>query len=173
MRISGLAIQYAKTCPRELWLYLHNINLNFEDQNILIGRKIHQDSFSRKKKEILLDTIKIDVIDFTPSDSDDELNFDGPIILEIKKSRKLVEPAKYQLYFYLWQLEKIGIRTKGMLVYPSEKRREIVELTDQIRNELTQLVQKIEHISNLPTPPPATKKPYCKGCSYFEFCFIE
>ena len=60
-RITGVMVQYYISCQRELWFFAHGINMNFEDENILIGRLLHETTYRREKKNILIDdTISID-----------------------------------------------------------------------------------------------------------------
>jgi len=161
--ITGVMVQYYKSCKRELWFFAHNINLNYEDENIKIGKQIQNDSYSRKKKEINLGPVNIDVT----------IEKDGKIcIYEVKKSSKLVEPAKYQLYYYLWFLKKRDVDANGYLTYPSEKKKEEVKLSEDIINELEMIVEGIKNIISKDSPPSPEEKPYCENCSYYEFCWI-
>ncbi|MDF1540069.1 MAG: CRISPR-associated protein Cas4, partial [Candidatus Thorarchaeota archaeon] len=139
MRITGVMVQYYISCHRELWFYAHGINMNYEDSNIEIGRLIHETTFKREKKNIIIDdTI---AIDFATSK-------DGVIVFEIKKSSKLPEPAKYQTLYYLYYLKEMGIDAKGVLVYPKERKREAIELTEENQQEMKEILQKIEEIVN-------------------------
>jgi len=160
--ITGVMVQYYKSCPRELWLFTHGINLNEEDENILIGRKIHEESYSRERKSLQIGPV---AFDFTKNE--------GILtVYEIKKSRKLVEPALYQLYYYLWFLKQRGITAKGCLVYPKHRKREEVEFTPEIEHEIEEILIHIREIVSMPKPPKATKKRHCRGCSYYEFCRV-
>ncbi|MEM3455660.1 MAG: Dna2/Cas4 domain-containing protein, partial [Candidatus Micrarchaeia archaeon] len=107
MNITGVMVQYYKSCPRELWFFAHKINMDYTDDNVQIGRQIHENAYSRELKSVHLGEVAIDVV---KQEKD-------TIIFEIKKSRKLIEPAKYQLYYYLWYLKQIGKIVKGYLVY--------------------------------------------------------
>ncbi len=40
-------IQYYKTYWRELWFFANKINMDYESQDIAIGRLIHEDLFMR------------------------------------------------------------------------------------------------------------------------------
>ena len=115
MKITGVMIQYYKACDRELWYFGNQINMNYDNDFISMGKLINEESYKREKKNLLIDdTIAIDFIKKR-----------GEItIYEIKKSSKLEEPAKYQLYYYLWNAKKMGKEMDGILVYPKEKKRE-------------------------------------------------
>jgi CRISPR-associated exonuclease Cas4 len=153
--ITGVMVQYYISCHRELWFFSHKINMNREDPNIRIGKRIHQESYSREKKDITIGPVSFD---FTKD--------------EVKKSRKLTKPAKYQLYYYLWFLDQQGIEAEGVLTYPTERRREKIELTEGKKKEIEEIIKGIKEIVGRRDPPPPRDKPYCKGCSYFEFCKV-
>jgi len=163
MHITGVMVQYYKACHRELWFFANQINMNIEDENILLGRLIHETSFSREVKNIQIDNIIS--IDFKKGK-------DNLIVFEIKKSSKLEEPVKWQLYYYLYYLKNKGIKAKGILVYPKEKKRKELVLTKEIENEIIKILKEIPKIVSLQNPPKPIKKPYCKRCSYYEFCWI-
>lgn len=164
MNISGVLVQYYKSCKTELWYFSHKISYNDYDENIKVGRLIHEDSFKNDKKNIQLDgTISLDLIKH-----ENELK-----IMEVKKSSKLIEPAKYQLLYYLWYIKrKTGKSGYGTLNYPKERKTVKVELTPEKEKEIEDILEKVKEIVNLPKPPEPVKKPYCKKCSYYELCWI-
>jgi CRISPR-associated exonuclease Cas4 len=57
------------------------------------------------------------------------------------------------------------------LSFPTERRREFVELTTEDEEKLKRIVKEIENLSNESFPPPLEKIPFCKNCAYKEFCF--
>jgi len=164
LRITGVMIQYYKACKRELWFFANQINMNIEDENVLIGKLIHEATFLKEKKNLLIDdTISIDF----------KKGKENIIVFEIKKSSKLEEPAKWQLYYYLYYLKhKKGIKAEGILVYPKEKKREKLILTEEREEELKKAIKEIPEIVSSPSPLPPVRKPYCKRCSYYELCWV-
>lgn len=162
MRISGVMVQYYIACKRELWFYANQINMNYNSDDISIGRHIHERSFSREKKNINLGNIAFDFVK----------TGDKNVIFEIKKSSKLEEPVRYQLYYYLWNAKKMGKEMDGMLVYPEEKKREKLLLTQEKEEEIKEIVQDIPNVVSQPSPPPVIIKPYCKRCTYYELCMV-
>lgn len=104
--ITCVMVQYFVVCKRELWFYIKQINMNYNNDDISIGKLIHENSYKRKNKEIRIDNIVFDFIN-----AGDEL-----VIFEIKKSSKLTIGAKYQLYFYLYVLRQLKTNIKGVLV---------------------------------------------------------
>ena len=155
-------VQYFKSCERELWFFAHRINMNYDNEDISIGKLIHEKSYKRENKEVNFDNMAFDFVK----------KKDGISIFEIKKSSRLSEPAKYQLIYYLYNMKKSGIDAKGYLVYPEERKREKIELDEKIENEMDNIIEEIKKIILLKKPPKPIKKPYCKRCSFYELCMV-
>lgn len=160
--ITGVMVQYFMTCKRELWFYIKQINMNYNNEDITIGNTIHQKSYSREKKEIRVDNM---VFDFVKKDND-------LVIFEVKKSSKLAIGAKYQLYFYMYSLRLLEPNIRGVLVYPKERKKEELMLDENIIEEMENIIDEIVVCSNLKRPPEVEIKPYCKGCSFYELCMV-
>jgi CRISPR-associated exonuclease Cas4 len=156
-------MQYYKACTRELWFFAHQINMNFENDDISIGKLLHNKSYDRQKRNIVFGDVVFDLV----------RKQDDLFIVEIKKSSKLPEPALYQLYYYIFLAEKAGTKARGILAYPSERKSERVELTDEIRAELKRAESEIPEIVSSPYPPKAEKKRYCKHCTYYNLCWVK
>ena len=161
LRIGGVAIQYYFTCHRELWFYLNYIDALQTDDNLTIGRLIHERSHRKLgKKEIKIGNAVIDII----------VDGGSPRIMEVKKSSKLLYPSTMQVKYYLWMLEKQGIRVKAEISVPKERKIFPVRLNDEDEAVLQLALKEIPEIGKYPRPPAYEKKPYCKGCAYREFC---
>lgn len=160
--ITGVMVQYFMVCKRELWFYINQINMNYNNDDISIGKFLHENSYKRENKEVRIDNM---VFDFVKKG--DEL-----VIFEIKKSSKLTIGAKFQLYFYLYNLRLLKQNVKGILVYPKERKNEEIVLTNKIINEMEEIIDGILNISNLNNPPIAEKQPFCKQCSFYELCMV-
>ncbi|MGC8977430.1 MAG: CRISPR-associated protein Cas4 [Candidatus Ratteibacteria bacterium] len=162
MRLTGTLIWYYYICEREVWLMSREITPDQEDPFIEIGRLLSEESYKREKKEIRLEGMVIDILKIK----------NGEIIIgEVKKSSKFEKAAKMQLAFYLSRLKKMGIDAKGELLFPKEKKKIEVNLTDEIINELQKAEMEIKKIIKLEKPPLLKKNKFCKNCSYKEFCF--
>jgi len=160
--VNGTLIWYYNICKREVWLISHGMEADQEDENIQIGKWIHENSYSREKKEVDFGNIKIDIAD----------NKDGSIIVqEIKKSSKFIESAKMQLLFYLYEIRKTGVDTKGILLVPEEKKREEILLDKQSEEKLEKTIEDIKNIISMGRPPKPQKIKYCKNCAYSEMCW--
>ncbi|GAE87585.1 CRISPR-associated protein Cas4 [Acetivibrio straminisolvens] len=162
VRINGTLIWYYFICKREVWLIAHGISADQDDENIEIGRFIHENAYSREKKEIDFDNFKVDVAD----------SIDGKIVVqEIKKSSKYKKSAQMQLLFYIYEIKKSGIEAKGILLFPEERKREEVVLDEASQNELNTVIEDIFKIVNLEKPPLPEKCKYCRNCAYSELCW--
>lgn len=160
-KITGVQISYYFICHRKLWLFKHNIKMEYEDQNVQIGKHLHEDRYPRDKKNVsILNTINVDFVKIG-----DEI-----IIHEIKKSKKMEKAHEYQLYFYLDFLRRHGVDAKGEINYPLLRRTQSLELNDDIIHELENIYDEIHEIVT-GSLPPVEKKKICKKCAYYEFCF--
>ena len=80
--------------------------------------------------------------------------------------------ARYQLYFYLYNLRSVEPNVRGVLVYPKERKKEEIILNDEIIIELENILKGIIEIANLNKPPSIEKRPFCKRCSFYELCMV-
>lgn len=162
--ITGIMVQYYYTCHRELWFYANRINMNYDDENIKIGRQIQDESYERhgQRKNLLVDgSISIDVLE------------DENTVYEIKKSSALEDASIMQLKYYLWYLKREkGLEMDGVLAYPQERERREIELSPDDEQELKQAVQEIRDIINKDTPPAREEKPFCEACSFYDLCWV-
>lgn len=160
--ITGVMVQYYYTCHRELWFYANRINMNYDDDNIQIGRQIQRESYDENRKNVLIDgAIAIDVVE------------DENAIYEVKKSSTLEKPAEMQLKYYQWYLQREkGLEMTGELVYPRERKRRDVELTEGDKRELEQAIEEIRDIIARDTPPEREEKPFCESCSFYDLCWV-
>ena len=160
MLVRGTEVNYYFICHRKLWFFNHGIGMENENENVSIGKLIHSTSYSRHEKEILLDRISIDFV---------ERN--GKIIIhEVKKSRKMENAHRYQLLYYIYSLKKKGIDAEGIINYPLLRKTEKVLLENE--EEMERILENIQNIVSLPSPPSPVRKSYCRKCSYFEMCWI-
>lgn len=162
-KITGVMVQYYTACKTELWYFANHIEYNDEDENIRIGRMIHEKSFSNEKKNITIDdSISVDYI----KRSSGEI-----VIHEVKKSSKLKEPVRNQVLYYLWYLKQKGINASAVITYPKERRREKLFLKDAEQRNIESIILDIRRIVRQEVPPPPVKKRYCRQCSYFHLCW--
>lgn len=164
MPVTGTDIWYYYICKRQCWLMLHRIAPDEEDENLEIGRFIHEYRYERGKRELDLGSVKIDRV----------IKVKGELVVrEIKKSSRFLESARFQLLYYLDVLRNMGVIAKGELVFPEERDKETVEWTPEKKAELDKAVEEIRRIARLPMPPEPKKISFCKKCAYREYCWAE
>jgi len=158
--ITGTQVAYSIVCQRKLWLFSKNISMEHTSELVEIGKLIHETSYQRKRKEINLEGIKIDMFEAKSG-----------IIHEIKKSKSLEESHLWQIKYYIYYFKNVGIEIEGIIDYPKLKRRERINLSEDDIIRIKTILATIEETTKQPASPPVIKKPYCKKCSYYEFCY--
>ena len=160
MNIAGTHIHYYFICKRKLWYFSRRINMEGNSELVNLGKLVHEESYKKNKKEILIDNIKIDFIGKKCE------------VHEIKKSRKMEKAHIYQLLYYLYTLKRKGIVAEGVLDYPLLRKRERVILTEEREKEIEKIIEEIEKIINLPSPPPESECTCNKKSAYYDLCRI-
>ena len=161
-QITGTLIWYYYVCPREVWLMAHELTPEQDNPFIEIGRIFHDESYQREKKEITVGNMKLDILKKANGQT---------IVGEVKKSSRFELPAKMQLAFYLYRLRKQGIKLKGELLIPKEKKRIEIELDESLERELKRAFVRIDEILEREDPPEPKKIRWCRNCAYREFCW--
>lgn len=155
-------VYYNFVCTRKLWYFSNDLNMEFNSELVGIGKLIDETSYSREKKNILID--EVINVDFLK---------DWKVIHEVKKSRKMDEAAKWQLKYYIWVLRNKGVDIeKGVLDYPLLRKREDIYLDKVEEEELLVVLDEIQEIITKGVPPIVIKKGICKKCAYYELCYI-
>ncbi|WP_258167424.1 CRISPR-associated protein Cas4 [Thermosipho africanus] len=162
LNVGGTLIWYYLICKREVWLMTHEIVPDQYNENIDLGRFIHEFYYKRDKKEIRFGNVVFDIL----YEKNNRL-----IIGETKKSSKFSEASKWQLIYYLKILKDAGIIAEGMLSFPEERKKIEVKLSAEAELELEKILKDIDDIINQPNPPKVSKNNFCKNCGYKEYCF--
>jgi len=160
--VTGTLIWYYYICKREVWLMAHQLIADQDNENLRIGKIIGESTYPRDKKEIDLGNAKVDLIRTENGDL---------VVGEVKKSSRFVNSASKQLLFYLLQLKEIGIKARGELLIPEEKRKIEVILNEISEAEIRSAIQDIELIVSRELAPEPVKNKYCRNCAYSEFCW--
>lgn len=159
--ITGTLIWYYFICKREVWLMAHEVNPREDFERLELGRLLHEESYKRDDKEIVIGNVRLDLI----------RESDGKILVgEVKKSSRFVRPEMMQLCFYLRQLRQLGVEASGQLLFPKERKKLSVELTTENESLLDAAIAEIQCITNMPCPPSYVAGKFCAHCAYFEFC---
>ncbi len=160
--ITGTLVWYYAICPREAWLMAHEMEPEKEFELLAEGRLNQEAHYKRATKELSLPGMRLD-----------QVRREGGrlIVSEVKKSSRFLPATRLQLGYYLWRLHEEGMEASGEILVPKERKRETVELTPELRQEVERTVATIEALVREPAPPPAKKIPFCKRCAYAEFCW--
>lgn len=142
--------------------FTNEIQMESENEDVIIGKLIDENSYSRELKHVLIDnTVNIDFIK------------EWKILHEVKKQKSVEEAGIWQLKYYIYFLRKRGINIeKGILDYPKLKKREEIFLTEEDEKRIEEVLLEIREIVNLKLPPKLEKLKICKKCAYFEYCYI-
>lgn len=160
--ITGLMVYYYEVCKRKLWYFTNDIQLEENNSNVILGKLLEENSYTRDEKKINIDGVIN--IDFIRSKK---------ILHEIKKSNSIEPASILQVQYYLYYLEKKGlVGLKGILDYPLLKQTVEVNLSDSDRENLENIIIGIKEILRKESPPTLEKKNICKKCAYFDLCFV-
>ena len=141
--ITGLMVYYYEVCKRKLWYFVNEIQLEENNSNVILGKLLEENTYTRDEKKINIDGIIN--IDFIRSKK---------ILHEIKKSNSIEPASLLQVQYYLYYLEKKGlIGLKGILDYPLLKQTVEVNLTDKDRENLDNIIIGIKEILRKESPP--------------------
>lgn len=162
MNITGTMVYYYFICKRRLWYFANKINTAQNSELVQIGKIIDETTYKREKKEILIDnTIKIDFIS------------NGTVLHEVKKSKSMEEAEIWQLKYYMYYLERKGIKNiKAEINFPLLRETKKIILEDEDREVLKNVVISIENIVEQDKPPKVIDSKICKKCSYFDLCYV-
>ena len=158
--VTGTEFNYYLLCKRKLWLFSHDVEMEHASDNVLIGKLIDEESYSRKKKEIIIDgAVKIDFLD-------------DNTVHEIKKSNRMEDVHIGQVLYYIYRLrqKRVDIR-KGVINYPKQKRTTDVILTPEKEGEIKDTIEKVIEIKNAERAPDVLNSKICKKCGYEDFCY--
>ena len=159
--ITGGLIHEFMVCKRAAWYSSKRVR--FENELMLLGKMLHENSYKGEVKNIFSENISID---FVKKDN-------GEVwIYEVKKSSKMIQAARMQLLFYLKWLKDRGVDAKGKIVVPREKHVEVVVLTEDANRELQQTISQLEELLSSERPPKPIRKKICEKCSYYELCWV-
>jgi len=159
--ITGTLVWYYFVCKREVWLMSHGITPDEDFYLLEIGRTIHEISYERAHKEVSFEGMKLDL-----------LKRKEMIVCEVKTSSKFLQAAKFQLLYYLYRLEEMGLKMYGEIRISREKKRIKVYLDDENKEVLLRSLKEIKEIVNSEKPPMPEKTSFCRRCAYREFCWI-
>jgi len=128
------------------------------NENVAIGKFIDENSYSRDEKHI--NVINIDFIK------------EKVILHEVKKSKKIEEASILQVKYYLYYLSKRDVNVKAKIDYPLLKKNIDVELKEEDKQKIDEILIDIENIVNKDIAPKEDNKKICKNCAFYDLCYI-
>lgn len=161
-RIGGTLVWYWSICGRQVWLMARGIEPEPRDEFLALGRLIDQNSYALERHQVAFGDNRFDFVQGTDGDL---------VVCEVKKSSRAERSARLQLAHYLYDLRKAGIEARGVLMFPTEKKRVEVALTDELMAELDATYDEIGALVRQDAPPAAASCKYCGKCAYAEYCW--
>ncbi len=166
MLTNATLINLYHVCKRQTWLHANGIQMEHTSEIVAEGKLIGETSYqdrSAKYTELEIEGVKIDFYD--PKTK---------TIHEVKKSDKVETAHIAQVKYYLYILRQNGIEDpQALLEYPRLRQRESVFWEEGDDQKIQELIKEIQALVSQASCPPLEKKPICKKCSYFDFCYIE
>ncbi len=164
MQITGTHINYYFICKRKLWLFANNIHMEHVSEIVYAGKLIHEESYpqrSAKYEEIEIGGIKVDFFDSK-----------NKVIHEVKKSDKVKETHIWQIKYYLYIFQKVGVDgVTGIIEYPKLRKTEEILLSLRDVEEIKLIEEEINKIVKGKTPE-LKKMRIRKKCAYYDFCYV-
>ena len=159
--IHGLLFQNVCLCPVRLWLHYNRVDcahLNRHMQRGLVDQGAHYEGAAGAWQGIGI--------------APDMLDFKEHIVSEVKIRKSFPQASRAQLLFYMVVLTvNTGVVWSGRLRYPSARRIECVELTEENQRWLSELFARIRLIIADSSPPGKIKQQLCQDCSYRLLCW--
>ncbi|HAQ40106.1 MAG TPA: CRISPR-associated protein Cas4 [Clostridiales bacterium] len=164
MRVNGTLMNYYFHCKRQCYLHGNRLNLEDNSENVKVGKALHEINEEKfTESELEIENVKLD-------------RLTSKYLVEIKKSDADVEAAKWQVLLYLKILKEKGIIREGKLEF-TEKNKQTknviyVNLDEENEKQLDQYIHEIDELLMQEGVPDVLKKPACKKCAYYEYCYI-
>lgn len=155
-------VYYYFVCERKLWYFVNQIGMEQNSELVSIGKILDDTTYNRENKGILIDdTINIDFIG------------DRAVLHEVKKTKAIEEAGIWQLKYYMYYLEKKGVKNiSAEIDFPLLRETKSVMLEDGDREVLDNVVKNIEEIAKMDSPTGVKNSRICKKCAYFDFCYV-
>ena len=161
-RITGVMIYYYFVCKRKLWYFCHDIRMETENEDVMLGKILDESSYKKKDKHVNID----DIINIDFISEHKELH-------EIKKSKAVEDAGIWQVKYYLYYLQKRGVSgLKGKIDYPLLKKSIIVELSKKDVEILERIITEITDIKHQEIMSVSGNSKLCKKCAYYDLCII-
>lgn len=162
MHVTGIMVYYYFVCKRKLWYFVNQINMEQNSELVEIGKILDEETYKRENKSVLIDdTINIDFVK------------NGAVLHEVKKTKSIEEAGIWQLKYYMYYLDKKGIKNiTAKIDFPLLRETKEILLEEKDINVLDNVINDIQNIMTLDKPPKAIESKICNNCSYFDLCYV-
>ena len=190
LMISG--IQHFKFCRRQ-WALIHVEQQWAENEHTVIGelmhKKAHDPYLTEKRKDLLVVRAlpvssrtmgvsgECDIVEFRKCEDGVKLHghrgFYSIYPVEYKKGKpKHSEEDILQLTAQAMCLEEMFLTTvsEGAIFYGETRRREVVAITEELKNEVRQIFEEMHQYYERGYTPKVKYKKVCSACSLKEIC---
>ncbi len=162
IHLTGSAFYNYVICPRKAWLMQYQVDPEREHDLLAQGRLNNVEHYQRADKELPLPGIKVDQV----------RRENGELVIgEVKKSSSGLKASILQLSFYLHRLEEAGVRARGEVLIPKERKKVPVILDEDTQARLSDATEEITQLLLTTRPPKAEWIKFCPNCAYAEFCW--
>jgi len=162
VHLTGTAYYNYVICPRKAWLMQYQLEPEHEHELLALGRLHQEEHYERLTKEWELPGIKVD-----------QIRREGDVLVlgEVKKSSGGLEASIMQLTYYLSRLEEEGVKARGELLIPKERKKIPMVFDNEAKARLAKATEEITALLRQPKPPTAKWLKFCPNCAYAEFCW--
>lgn len=166
--VRGYELNAWSICPRKCWFLQRQLAMEPHSPYVELGRLVHQQALEPSPHAENAYT-EVPIENFARVDK-----IAGELVYEIKRSPRKSEAHRLQLLYYLYLLRERGLNLKGVLHYPEQNRREIVELDATGLETLQRALDAVQQLRQQPLPPHVPKPlTICRTCAYQELCWCE
>ena len=158
-------IAYLHLCQRKLWLFSYGLNMEQTSQAVADGVLLSKSAYPRRAERYReLDVLGSRIDQYDPKER---------LVHEVKRSSKSPAADLAQVRYYLWLLELCGVEgPSAILEYPRQRKTQLVPpLTPQERAQAAADAEQVRAVAGQEACPPLLRKPICKSCAYFDFCY--
>lgn len=165
--VRGTEVHYYVLCPRKCWFFMRGLEQERYSDLVAVGKVTDETTFQRATRrgvELQVEGESAAKLDFTQEG----------LVHEVKHGRSQRQAHRMQLAYYLWVLKRRGVQTKGILHYPRQRRREVVELTEDLERKVVAVLRRIRELRTQERPPPVPgRMGICRGCAYELLCWTD
>lgn len=166
--VRGYELNAWSICPRKCWFLQRQLMMEPHSPYVELGRLVHQQELETPSRAGGVYT-EVPIEGFARVDK-----IAGELVYEVKRSPRKSEAHRLQLLYYLYLLRERGLTLKGVLYYPQQNRREIVELNTEGLEILQRALNAVQQLRQQPLPPQVSKPlTICRTCAYQELCWCE